>query len=44
MKSQRGPKVVDNKRFPFHHFVKIINLEQQDHFVVYQISEIVTSK
>ena len=44
VKSQRGPKVVDSKRFPFHHFVKIIISELQDHFVVYQIHEIVTSK
>lgn len=44
VKSQRGPKVVDSKRFPLQHFVKIVNSELQDHFVVHQISEIVISK
>jgi len=39
-KNQRGPKVIDNKRFPLQHFVRIIISELQDHFVVHQISEI----
>jgi putative transposase len=40
VKNQRGPKVIDRKRFSLQHFVKIISSELQDLFVVHQISEI----